>query len=105
MKVRDFTKNQRQAMLKAIDDRADIWDTVDPDTEIMSIGEGVGLGEAETFTLFKRLVDEHCVDPGRVISPVGAPRGRTNRVVGRNEVLIPIGDGVRLTDKGRAELE
>lgn len=105
MKLQDFTNDQWNGMLRGIEERQGRWDNVDPSAEVVSIGEGIGLSEGESFALFKRLVDEHSVDPGRVIHAVGAMPGRTSRVVGRSDILTAIGDDVRLTDKGRAELE
>ena len=101
---REFTDDQRKGMLKAIHEREGGWDRVDPDTEIASIGEGIGLSEEESFALFKLLVEEHYVDPGRVLQAGGAMPGRTSRVVGREENMTVIGDDLRLTDKGRSEV-
>ena len=104
METRDFTDDQRKAMLKAIYEREGGWDRVDPDTEIVSIGEGIGLSENESFALFKHLVDEGYVDPGRVLRAGGAMPGSTSRVVGREDNMTVIGDDVGLTDKGRTEI-
>jgi hypothetical protein len=101
---RDFTDDQRKAMLRAIHEREGGWDRVDPDTEIASIGEGIGLSDEESFALFKLLVDEHYVYPGRILQAGGAMPGRTSRVVGRGDNLTVIGDELRLTDKGRSEV-
>jgi hypothetical protein len=54
-------------MLRAIHEREDRWDEVDPDTEFASIGESIDLSEDESFALFKLLVDEHYVYPGRIL--------------------------------------
>ncbi len=102
---KEFTDNQRKAMLRAIREREGSWDAVDPDTEIARIGNDIGLGEDESFALFKLLVDEHHVDPGRVLQAGGAMPGRTSRVVGREHYMTVIGDDVRLTDRGQAEVE
>lgn len=102
---RDFTDDQRKAMLRAIHEREGEWARVDPDTEIAFIGEGIGLSDEESFALFKLLVDEHYVYPGRILHAGGAMPGRTSRVVGRGDNLTAIGDDVRLEDKGRAEIQ
>jgi hypothetical protein len=105
MAPQEFTDDQRKAMLGAVHEREGGWDQVDPDTEIASIGEGVGLSEDESFALFKQLVDDDYVDRGRVLQAGGAMPGRTSRVVGHEDNMTLIGDEVRLTDKGRAEIE
>ena len=102
---RGFTDEQRQAMLRAIHEREGRWDEVDPDTEVAGIGEGIGLGKDESFALFKLLVDEGYVDPGRVLGSGGAMPGHTSRIVGREENMTVIGDDVRLTSRGRAEIQ
>ncbi len=102
---KEFTDDQRKAMLSAIREREGRWDAVDPDTEIARIGNDIGLGEDEAFALFKLLVDEHHVDPGRVLQARGAMPGRTSRVVGREHYMTVIGDDVRLTDRGQAGVE
>jgi hypothetical protein len=99
-----FTDDQRKAMLGAIHEHEGRWDQVDPDTEVASIGEGIGLSEDESYALFKHLVDEDYVDPGRVLRSGGAMPGRTSRVVGRGDNMTAIGDDVQLTGRGRAEL-
>jgi hypothetical protein len=100
-----FTDDQRKAMLRAIHEREGRWDRVDPDTEITSIGEGIGLSKDESFALFKLLVDEHYVDPGRILQAGGAMPGRTGRIVGREDNMTMIGDDMRLTGKGQAEIQ
>lgn len=99
-----FTDEQRKGMLKAVHEREGSWDDVDPDTEVTSIGSGMGLSEDESYELFKRLVDEGYVDPGRVLGAGGAMPGHTVRVVGRSDSMTAIGDVVRLTGKGQAEV-
>jgi hypothetical protein len=101
---RDFTNDQLKAMLRAIHEREGGWDRVDPDTEIANMGEAIGLGEDESFALFKLLVNEYYVDPGRVLRAGGAMPGSTSRVVGRGDNLTAIGDDMRLTDKGQDEI-
>ncbi len=105
MAQQEFTDDQRKEMLRAIREREGRWDTVDPDTEIASIGSDIGLSEDESFALFKLLVNEHSVDPGRVIRAGGAMPGRTSRVVGRGDNLTAIGDDMRVIDEGRPGLE
>ena len=105
MAPQEFTDDQRKAMLSAIHEREGGWDRVDPDTEITSIGEGIGLSKDESFALFKLLVDEHYVDPGRILQAGGAMPGRTGRIVGREDNMTVIGDDVRLTDRGRTEIQ
>jgi hypothetical protein len=100
----EFTDDQRKAMLSGIHERRGRWDQVDPDTEIASIGEGIGLSEDESYALFGQLVDQGFVDPGRAYRAGGTMPGRTSRVVGREDNMTVIGDEVRLTDKGRAEI-
>jgi hypothetical protein len=100
----DFTDDQRKTMLRAIREREGRWDEVDPDTEFAHIGEGIGLGEDRSYELFGRLVDEGFVDPGRAYQAGGAMPGSTSRIVGREENMTVIGDDVRLTGKGRAEI-
>ena len=68
------------------------------------IGEGSGLSEDESFALFGQLVDEGFVDPGRAYRAGGAMPGSTSRIVGREDNMTVIGDDVRLTSKGRAEI-
>ena len=102
---RDFTDNQRKAMLKAIHEREGRWDKVDPDTEVARIGNVIGLSEDQSYELFGRLVDEGLVDPGRAYRAGGAMPGSISRIVGREENMTVIGDDVRLTGKGRAEIQ
>jgi hypothetical protein len=101
----DTTDGQRKAMLKAINEREGRWDKVDPDTEIARIGEGIGLSEDQSYELFGHLVDEGFLDPGRAYQAGGAMPGSLSRVVGREENITVIGDDVRLTSKGRAEIQ
>ena len=105
MQPRDFTDDQRNAMLRAVHEREGSWDRVDPDTEIATIGEGIGLGEDQSYELFGLLVDEGFVDPGRAYRSGGAMPGSISRIVGREENMTVIGDDVRLTSKGRAEIQ
>jgi len=92
-------------MLRAIHEREGRWDEVDPDTEIASIGNKIGLSEDQSYELFGHLVDEDFVDPGRAFRAGGAMPGSISRVVGREENMTLIGDDVRLTSKGRAEIQ
>jgi hypothetical protein len=101
----DSTDNQRKAMLRAIHEREDRWDEVDPDTEVARIGNEVGLSEDQSYELFGHLVDEGFVEPGRAYRTGGAMPGSISRVVGREENMTVIGDDVRLTSKGRAEIQ
>jgi hypothetical protein len=100
-----FADHQRKAMLKAIHEREGRWNEVDPDTEIASIGEGIGLSEDQSYELFGHLVDEGFVKPGHAYRAGGAMPGSTSRIVGREENMTVIGDDVRLTSKGRAEIQ
>jgi hypothetical protein len=102
---RDSTDDQRKAMLRAIHEREGRWDRVDPDTEIAGIGEGIGLSEDQSYELFGQLVDEGFVDPGRAYRAGGAMPGSISRIVGREENMTLIGDDVRLTGRGRAEIQ
>jgi hypothetical protein len=101
----EFADPQRKAMLRAIHEREGSWDEVDPDTEVARIGEGTGLSEDQSYELFGRLVDEGFVDPGRAYQAGGAMPGSTSRIVGREENMTVIGDDVRLTSKGRAQIQ
>ena len=105
MAQQQFADHQRKAMLGAIHEREGRWDQVDPDTEIGSIGEGIGLSEDDSYELFGHLVDEGFVDAGRAYRAGGAMPGSISRIVGREENMTVIGDDVRLTSKGRAEIE
>ncbi len=105
MHPRDFTDDQRNAMLRAVHEREGSWDRVDPDTEIATIGECIGLGEDQSYELFGLLVDEGFVDPGRAYRAGGAMPGSISRIVGREENMTVIGDDVRLTRKGLAEIQ
>jgi len=92
-------------MLRAIHEREGSWDEVDPDTEVARIGEDIGLDEDKFYELFGHLVDEGFVDPGRPYQAGGAMPGSISRIVGREENMTVIGDDVRLTRKGRAEIQ
>ncbi len=105
MQPRDPTDDQRKAMLRAIHEREGRWDEVDPDTEVARIGEGIGLSEDRSYELFGHLVDEGFVDPGRAYRAGGAMPGSISRIVGRERNMTVIGDDVRLTGKGRAEIQ
>jgi hypothetical protein len=101
----EFADHQRRAMLRAIHERESRWDEVDPDTEVARIGEGIGLSEDQSYELFGHLVDEGFLDPGHAYRAGGAMPGSTSRIVGREENMTVIGDDVRLTSKGRAEIQ
>jgi hypothetical protein len=101
----DFSDDQRKAMLRAIHEREGGWDEVDPDTEVARIGKEIGLSEDQSYELFGRLVDEGLVDPGRAYQAGGAMPGSISRIVGREENMTVIGDNVRLSSKGRAEIQ
>ena len=101
----DFSDDQRRAMLRAIHEREGGWDEVDPDTEVARIGKEIGLSEDQSYELFGRLVDEGFVEPGRAYQAGGAMPGSISRIVGREENMTVIGDDVRLTGKGRAEIQ
>ncbi len=105
MEPHDTADGQRNAMLKAIHEREGRWDKVDPDTEIARIGEGIGLSEDQSYKLFGRLVDEGFLDPGRAYRAGGTMPGSISRIVGREENMTVIGDDVRLTSKGRADIQ
>ena len=100
-----FADHQRREMLTAIHEREGRWDEVDPDTEVALIGNEVGLVEDQSYELFEHLVDEGFLDPGRAYRAAGAMPGSTSRIVGREEYMTVIGDHVRLTSKGRAEIQ
>jgi hypothetical protein len=101
----EFADHQRKAMLRAINEREGRWDEVDPDTELAHIGNEIGLSEDQSYELFGHLVDEGFVDPGRAYREGGAMPGSISRIVGREENMTVIGDDVRLTGKGRAEIQ
>ena len=104
MEPHDSTDYQRKAMLRAIREREGRWDEVDPDTEVARMGNEIGLSEDQSYELFGHLVDEGFVEPGRAYRAGGAMPGSISRVVGREENMTVIGDDVRLTSKGRAEI-
>ena len=101
----EFADHQRKAMLRAIHEREGRWDEVDPDTEVARIGNEIGLSEDQSYELFGHLVDEGFVDAGRAYRAGGAMTGSTSRIVGREGNMTLIGDDVRLTSKGRAEIQ
>jgi hypothetical protein len=100
-----FADHQRKAMLRAIQEREGRWDEVDPDTELAHIGNEIGLSEDQSYELFGHLVDEGFVEPGRAYRAEGAMPGSISRIVGSEENMTVIGDDVRLTSNGRAEIE
>jgi hypothetical protein len=63
------------------------------------------LSEDRSYELFGQLVDEGFVDPGRASRASGAVPGGTSRIVGREDSMTVIGDDVRLTGKGQAEIQ
>ena len=101
----EFADHQRRETLTAIHEREDRWDEVDPDTEVARIGNEIGLSEDRSYELFGHLVDEGFLDPGRAYRAGGAMPGSISRVVGREANMTVIGDDVRLTSKGRAEIQ
>jgi hypothetical protein len=101
----EFADHQRREMLRAIHEREGRWDEVDPDTELAHIGNEIGLSEDQSYELFGYLVDGGFLDPGRAYQAGGAMPGSTSRIVGREENMTVIGDDVRLTSKGRAEIQ
>ena len=101
----EFADHQRKAMLRAIQEREGRWDEVDPDTEVARLGNEIGLSEDQSYELFGYLVDEGFVEPGHAYRAGGAMPGSTSRIVGREENMTVIGDDVRLTGKGRAEIQ
>jgi hypothetical protein len=101
----EFADHQRNAMLRAIHEREGRWDEVDPDTEVARIGNEIGLSEDKSYELFGDLVDEGFIKPGRAYQAGGAMPGSISRIVGREENMTVIGDDVRLTGKGRAEIQ
>ena len=105
MEPHDSSDDQRKAMLTAIHEREGKWDEVDPDTEVARIGNEIGLSKDQSYELFGHLVDEGFVDPGRAYRAGGAMPGSISRIVGREENMTVIGDDVRLTGKGRAEIQ
>ena len=100
----EFAEEQRRAMLRAIHERKGRWDQVDPDTEVAGMGGEIGLGADTSYELFGQLVEEGYVDPSRILGAGGAMPGHTSRIVGREHNMTVIGDEVRLTDKGLAEI-
>ena len=101
----EFADHQRRAMLRAIHEREGRWDEVDPDTEVARIGNEIGLSEDQSYELFGHLVDEGFVEPGRAYRAEGAMPGSISRIVASEENVTVIGDDVRLTSNGRAEIE
>ena len=88
-------------MLQAVREREGRWDQVDANTKIAKIGDTIGLDKDDSYALFKMLVNEHYIDPGRVLSVGGAMPGRTTRVVGTGTNLTSIGDDIRVIDMGK----
>jgi len=68
------------------------------------MGNNIDLSEDQSYELFGQLVDEGFVDPGRAYQAGGAMPGSISRIVGREDNMTVIGDDVRLTAKGRAEI-
>jgi hypothetical protein len=68
------------------------------------IGDEIGLSEDQSYELFGQLVNEGFVDPDRAYGSGGTMPGSISRILGREEGITVIGDGVRLTSKGRAEV-
>ena len=101
----EFADEQRRAMLRAIHERGGTWDRVDPDTEVAGMGDEISLTADASYELFGQLVDEGFVDPGRAYRAGGAMPGSISRIVGRKDNMTVIGDDVRLTSKGRAEIQ
>jgi hypothetical protein len=101
----EFADHQRKAMLRAIHERKGRWDEIDPDTEVARIGNKIGLSEDQSYKLFGHLVDEDFVDPARAYRAGGAMPGSISRIVGREGNMTVIGGDVRLTSKGRAEIQ
>jgi hypothetical protein len=101
----EFAYHQRREMLTAIHEREGRWDEVDPDTEVALIGNEIGLSEDQSYELFGHFVNEGFLDPGYAFRAGGAMPGSTSRIVGREENMTLIGDDVRLTGKGRAEIQ
>jgi hypothetical protein len=62
---RDSTDDRRKAMLRAIHGREGRWDEINPETEVTRMGEGIGLGEGQSYQLFGHPVDKGFVEPGR----------------------------------------
>ena len=104
MAQQGFADHQRKAMLGAIHEREGRWDQLDPDTEVARMGNNIDLSEDQSYELFGQLVDEGFVDPGRAYQAGGAMPGSISRIVGREDNMTVIGDDVRLTSKGRAEI-
>jgi hypothetical protein len=67
MDLQDSSDDRRRTFLAAVQEREGRWDLVDPDAEIVRNGNTVGLEEDEAFALFRLLIYEHCIDPGRVL--------------------------------------
>jgi hypothetical protein len=75
-------------------------------TLLILVGEGIGMSEDQSYELFGRLVDEGFLDPGRAYYRAGgAMPDSISRIVGREESMTIIADDVRLTGKGRAEIQ
>ncbi len=105
MESHDPTGDQRKAMLRAIHEREGRWEEVDPDTEVARIGNEIGLSEDKSYELFGHIVDEGFLDPGRAYRAGGAMPGSISRIVGCEENMTLKGEDVRLTSKGRAEIQ
>ena len=104
--TQDFTDDQRKAMLKGTLEREGKWDSVNIKAELETMGRDAGLKGARSAQLFKTLVDEQCIDTGRILQAGERventePNGEAVDYVG---MLIHISYNMKLTDKGRAEL-
>jgi hypothetical protein len=62
------------------------------------------LSEDRSYELFGHFVDEGFVEPGRAYRAGGAMPDNISRIVERGGNMTLIGDDVRLTGKGRAEV-
>ncbi len=101
------TDEQRKVVLKGIQEREGQWQDLDANAALEEIGTGAGLDDAEMAELFKNLVEENYVDSGRVIQSIEAVEAdkRNNEVINHGGLFLLIGYNMKLTDKGRAELD
>jgi hypothetical protein len=92
-------------MLSAIHEREGRWSEVDAEAEKINIGRGVGLNEDESLEVFKHLVTNDYIDTGRNLQAPPFSFERAGQWIGFGKINVTVNHDMRLTDKGRAEVE
>ncbi len=95
------TDDQLKDMLRGIHEREGTWGSIDAETEIVRIGQTLGLDEDQSLELFKQAVDGHYIDLGRIWQ-AGGSTGRKGQPVGFGKINVEVGADMGLTYKGRA---